>query len=210
VRIRFGEFRLDTDRRELSRRSEIVRLTPKAFQLLQLLAEARPDAVSQKSLHDALWPDSFVNEGSLHNLIYQARRALNDGAHETIRTVYGFGFSFAADVADAGVLGQCQLIVGEEDFTLREGENVIGREWDAAVRINASSISRRHARIVIDGRRAILDDLRSKNGTWLEGHRLRGPRELENGDQILFGTVTAKFLLLAVPSSTETARRDEP
>lgn len=205
MRIRFGEFRLDTDRRELSRGSESIRLTPKAFQLLQLLAEARPKAVSQKELHDTLWPDTFVDDGSLHNLIYQLRHALNDAAHETIRTVYGFGFSFAAPVVseDAGAVAQCLLTMGDEDFALREGENIIGREWDAQVRIDAPSLSRRHARILVDAGRATIEDLGSKNGTSVDGRRLRSQRELSDGDQILFGTVAAKFRLLPGPPSTE-------
>lgn len=210
MRIRFGEFRLDTDRHELCRGAEVVRLTPKAFQLLQVLAEARPGAVSQKDLQDALWPNTFVDEGSLHNLIYQLRQALGDGAHETIRTVYGFGFSFAAAAIaeDAAAIGQCQLTIGDRDFILHEGENVIGRERHASVRIDTSSISRRHARIIVDGRHAVLEDLGSKNGTSVDGHRLRNARELESGSEILFGTVAAKFVLLPVLSSTETARHD--
>lgn len=205
MRIRFGDFRLDTDQRELSRGSESIRLTPKAFQLLQLLAEARPKAVSQKELHDTLWPDTFVDDGSLHNLIYQLRQALDDAAHETIRTVYGFGFSFAAPglSEDAGAVPQYLLTIGDEDFTLREGENVIGREWDAAVRLDSPSISRRHAHIVVEGNRATIEDLGSKNGTSVDGHPLRRPRELSNGDQILFGSVAAKFRLLPSPPSTE-------
>ncbi len=205
MRIRFGDFRLDTDRRELSRGTESIRLTPKALQLLQVLVEARPRAVSQKELHDALWPDTFVDDGSLHNLIYQLRQALDDAAHETIRTVYGFGFSFAAPCIadDAGAAAQYLLTIADEDFTLREGENVVGRDWDAAVRIDAPSMSRKHARIVVEGSHATIEDLGSKNGTSVDGRRLRGPRELNNGDQILFGSVPATFRLLPSPASTE-------
>lgn len=205
MRIRFGEFRLDTDRRELRRGQEPVRITPKAFQLLELLVAARPKALSQKVLQNDLWPDTFVDDGSLHNLIYQLRQALDDAAHETIRTVYGFGFSFAASgvAEDAGAVAQCLVTIGDEDFMLREGENVIGRDWDAAVRIDAPSMSRRHARIVVEGTRASIEDLGSKNGTSVDGRRLRSSRELSDGDQILFGTVAAKFRFLPGPPSTE-------
>ena len=67
-------------------------------------------------------------------------------------------------------------------------------------------VSRRHARITVDGRRAILEDLGSKNGTSVDGRPLHNPRELASGNEILFGTVVAKFVLLPVLSSTETAR----
>ena len=52
---------------------------------------------------------------------------------------------------------------------LLEGENVIGRDPDAALWIDHASVSRRHARIVIGGGKATLEDLESKNGTFLNG-----------------------------------------
>ena len=54
MRAEFDDFILDTDRRELIRGGEVVRLAPKAFQLLQILIECRPKAVSQQELYDRL------------------------------------------------------------------------------------------------------------------------------------------------------------
>lgn len=177
--------------------------------LLETLIEHRPKAISQEDLYDRLWPDSFVDKTSLHKVMYQLRKALDDDHHTMIRTVYGFGFSFAATVVDeerGRPSVRCQIVIGDSEFDLREGENLVGRERDAAVRIETRSISRRHARIIISGERATLEDLRSKNGTWLRGKRIhRG--ELNDGDSILFGMVAAAFRIVPAERSTETDLR---
>ncbi len=204
--IRFGEFILDTDRRELLRNTIPVPLSPKVFQLLEMLVERRPKAVAQQELYDRLWPDTFVEKGNLHNLIYQLREALGDKDQTSIRTVYGFGFSFAAAVAENPPPASWQVVIGDQEFDLREGENIVGRERNAAVRIDASSISRHHARIVVTSDGVSVEDLGSKNGTMVEGRKIHAIHPLRDGDRIIFGTVAAA--LRAVPSvpSTETAR----
>src|SRR6266513_2519116 len=122
MRIRFGDFVLDTDRRELLRRGDAVHLPPKTFQLLQILTEERPKAVAQQDLYDHLWPDTFVEKSNLHNLIYQLREALEDSEQSIIRTVYGFGFAFAAPVGDvAPVLWQ--IVIADREFDLQDGGN---------------------------------------------------------------------------------------
>jgi len=207
VRVRFDDFLLDTERRELTRAGAPVPLRPKAMRLLETLVEQRPKAISQKELVDRLWPDSFVDTTSLHKVIYQLRKALDDEHQTIVRTVYGFGFSFAATVVDeaaARLSARWRIVIGDSEFDLHDGENLVGREHDAAVRIEAPSISRRHARIIIDGETATLEDLRSKNGTWLRGKRVhRG--ELNDGDSILFGTVAAAFRIVPPERSTETS-----
>lgn len=206
MRVRFHDLLLDTERRELSRGSARVPLRPKAMQLLETLVEQRPRAMSQEELYDRLWPDTFVDKTSLHKVMYQLRQALGDDEQTIIRTVYGFGFSFAAGVIDeapGAPAVRCQIVIGDSEFDLREGENLVGRDHEAAVRIESPSISRRHARIVISGERVTLEDLRSKNGTFLRGKRLhRG--ELSDGDAILFGTVAAAFRIVRAEESTET------
>ncbi|PYQ57310.1 MAG: hypothetical protein DMF58_18570 [Acidobacteria bacterium] len=86
MRVRFGDFVLDTERHELLRYGDRVHLPPKTFQLLQILAEERPKAVAQEDLYDRLWPKTFVEKSNLHNLIYQLREALDDGEQTIIRT----------------------------------------------------------------------------------------------------------------------------
>jgi len=206
VRVRFYDFLLDTERRELSRAGTPVPLRPKAMRLLETLIEHRPKAISQEELYDRLWPDSFVDKISLHKVMYQLRKALDDDHQTMIRTVYGFGFSFAAAAIyeePGSPSARCQIVIGDSEFDLREGENLVGREHGAAVRIEAPSISRRHARIIISGEQATLEDLQSKNGTWIRGTRIhRG--ELKDGDSIVFGIVAAAFRIVPAEQSTET------
>jgi len=205
MRVRFSEFVLDADRRELMRDREPVALRPKTFQLLQALIERRPKAVAQDELYDLLWPGTFVHKTGLHKLVYQLREALGDGEQTIIRTVYGFGFAFAAPAADDAPVARAVyiLVIGESEFELREGETIIGRERGLQIRLDASSVSRRHARIVIDGARATIEDLHSRNGTSVNGKRVH-TRELADGDAILFGTVPATLRIVPAEASTET------
>src|SRR5438034_1146746 len=98
--VQFGEFVLDESRRQLLRGVDAVHLSPKAFQMLSILVEERPRAVSKSALQDRLWPDTFVTEGNLTTTIAELRSALGDDAREPrfIRTVHRFGYSFAASV----------------------------------------------------------------------------------------------------------------
>ena len=70
---------------------------------------------------------------------------------------------------------------------LREGENVIGRGVECLVRIDSDRVSRRHARLVVEGAHATIEDLGSKNGTYLDGRRITGSVTLHPGDMIGVG-----------------------
>ena len=76
---------------------------------------------------------------------------------------------------------------------LMEGENLIGRGEEMAVRIDADGVSRRHARIVADAGRFTLEDLGSKNGTYLRERRLEEPAVIESGDVFRLGRTTLVF-----------------
>jgi DNA-binding winged helix-turn-helix (wHTH) protein len=191
VRFRFGEFALDTERRQLSRGAERVRLSPKAFQLLAILAEQRPKAVSQQEIYDAIWPGSLVHTSSLHKLIHEVRAALDDGEHKLVCTVYGYGFSFAAE--DSPVVSW-QLIVNDEVFVLRAGENIVGRDVGMNVRIDVPSVSRRHARLIVERNHVLLEDLGSKNGTRADGRLVREPVKLSSNTSLTFGAIRARLL----------------
>ena len=96
MQVSFGEFVLDLDSRELRRGAEPVRLSPKAFQLLEILVINRPKALSKADLQDKLWPDTFVVEKNLANLVSEIRQALGDSpsAPGFIRTVPRYGYAF--------------------------------------------------------------------------------------------------------------------
>ena len=68
-----------------------------------------------------------------------------------------------------------------------EGENVLGRDSTATVRLESMRISRYHARIVLSEKDATLEDLGSKNGTFLQGERIAEPARLQQGDRFASG-----------------------
>jgi DNA-binding winged helix-turn-helix (wHTH) protein len=212
VRHRFGTFTLDDDTRQLLRRGKDVHLSPKTFDLLSFLVRNRSRAVSKVELQEKVWPDTFVEETNLAGLIVQLRRALHDSAGNPkfIHTVYGFGYRFVGDVqadtpaARAQPRNRFSLTLLDRRLALVEGPNVVGRSEDAPIQIVAPGVSRRHARIVVRGDQAILEDLGSKNGTHLNGHRVSTPCVLADGDRIQFGAVEAAFSADADLSATET------
>ena len=106
MQVHFGEWRLDPDARQLLRGNEPVHVSPKAFELLKLLVEHRPQALSKTDLHAAIWPATFVSEASLAQLVSEIRAAIGDNAHEPrfLRTVHGFGYAFACDAPDIRAL----------------------------------------------------------------------------------------------------------
>ena len=69
-------------------------------------------------------------------------------------------------------------------WVVDRAEMLLGREESCDIVIPVRQISRQHLRIVMEGGSAVIEDLRSKNGTWVNGYRLTGMRELEDGDEI--------------------------
>jgi DNA-binding winged helix-turn-helix (wHTH) protein len=208
VQVRFGESVFDSEARELRRRGAVVRLSPLAFDLLRLLVEKRPRALSQSELKDHLWPDSFVGRTSLAGLVTEIRKAVGDNGAEPrlIRTHHGFGYSFCGDTGrtdGAGVV--CRLLCGAREISIGQGEHVIGRGPDCAVRVDAPKTSRHHARIVVTGEAAVLEDLGSKNGTSVGGRAIEGRTPLRHGDEIGIGMTVLIFLGPAGTGATETA-----
>ncbi len=80
-----------------------------------------------------------------------------------------------------------------------------GRGADSLVWIDAQGVSRRHARILVSAGLATLEDLGSKNGTFVNDIRLTAPVALHDGDELRIGRVPMTLKIFARPSSTETA-----
>jgi pSer/pThr/pTyr-binding forkhead associated (FHA) protein len=74
-----------------------------------------------------------------------------------------------------------------QSVELPDGSWVIGRDPGCRIRLHAASVSRRHARFVVDGDRVFLEDLESCNGTFVDGVRLAGRAEVTLGVEIRFG-----------------------
>jgi DNA-binding winged helix-turn-helix (wHTH) protein len=216
MQIRFGDFVLDTDTRELTRDSRAVHLSPKAFQLLALLVTARPSALSKEALYQHLWPNTFVVEANLSNLIGELRAAIGDDSRRPrfVRTVHGFGYAFRealpapSAAADRRSPVLYQLVWEGGRATFGEGEHVVGRDPTLELCVDSSSVSRRHARLLIGGGEAMLEDLGSKNGTFVNGKRLRAAVVLSDRDQLRVGSVRLKFRILSTQPSTETTGTD--
>jgi hypothetical protein len=193
-----------------------VHISPKAFKLLQTLLESRPRAIPKAELHQRLWPDTVVSEVNLPTLIAEIRAAIGDGARapEFIRTVYGYGYAFSGTAVatrrNGSVVGAgdsvFRLLWGHREIALSEGENVLGRGAASLVWIDAQEVSRRHARVMVAAGLATLEDLGSKNGTFVNGNRLTAAAvALRDGDQLRIGNVPMTLRIFAKPSSTETA-----
>lgn len=212
---RFGVWTLDSESRALLREGKAVALSPKAFKLLHVLIEARPRAIPKAELHTKLWPDTVVSDVNLPTLIAEIRSTIGDGARapEFIRTVYGYGYAFsgvAVSVRRDGSLASpgdriYRLLWGQREVALEERENALGRGEDSVVWIDAPSVSRRHARLTIAGNLATLEDLGSKNGTFVNGIRISAPVALRDGDELKIGSVPMTLKIFARPSVTETA-----
>jgi Tol biopolymer transport system component/DNA-binding winged helix-turn-helix (wHTH) protein len=98
----FGDFRLDAAKRLLlNRDGKPLSLTPKAFETLLYLVERGGAVLDKDELMRAVWPDTFVEENNLNQLISALRRVLGDdrARHRYIMTVPGRGYCFVADVS---------------------------------------------------------------------------------------------------------------
>ena len=204
---------LNSDTRQLLGDGTEVHLSPKALSLLLMLLEERLRAVSKAELQAALWPSTFVGEANLTTLVREIRRALGDTGQGSkyIRTVHRFGYRFVANVtaaestapvSNAGI--RMSVTGGGRQFLLAEGVTVIGRAGDAGVRIESGGVSRHHARIVIDRGHAHVEDLGSKNGTFVGGKPVTGARVLRDGDEIRVGPVALTFSVAPTTQATET------
>jgi DNA-binding winged helix-turn-helix (wHTH) protein len=205
MRVRFGAFLFDSTQRELTRGGASVPLSPKAFALLEALIEAAPAAVSKEALYERLWPRTFVEAGNLHNLASDIRTAFGDPS--VLRTVHRFGYAFEpAAVPDEIV--RYSIVVGKEEIPLHGGTNVIGRDAGDAVVLNAPEVSRHHARLVVNGPEVTLEDLGSKNGTFVGTTRVTTPVALREGDEIVIGKTRLRLHAMRALASTVTGNHE--
>lgn len=216
MRIRFEDCVFDSDTHEVLRGRRALSVGPKAFQMLEILIRERPKAVTKRQLRAELWPGVFVTEANLPNLITELRAALGDRARRPriIRTVRGFGYAFSAPAQAVTSVAQSpadgplyRLIWGNREIALAPGENVIGRATDSALFIDHSSVSRRHARILVKPSGAVLEDLGSKNGTLLRGKRITRAERLSDKDPIEIGPAALVFRLFKHTESTASTTR---
>ena len=225
MKVRFGSFVFDSGTRVLleasgprtpsrprtpvpglqpaSRTPHPVHLSPKAFDVLEILLARRPNVVNKDVLMQEIWGGKVVEEANLAIVIGEIRKAVGDDSKSPaiIVTVPRRGYRFAAEAQDvdaeraspADQFVPCWLTWNEKTLPLREGENLVGRHPACAVWINASSVSRTHARIVARAGKVVIEDRGSRNGTFVDGRKIDAPHVLADGSTITFGSESTIF-----------------
>jgi TolB-like protein/DNA-binding winged helix-turn-helix (wHTH) protein len=151
---RFGEFALDSRKRTLSRAESPVSLTAKAFDVLLFLAQHPNRLVTKEELLQAVWGDTFVEEGNLAQYISHLRKALGDVSEDArlIVTIARKGYQFTADVtvtkaADSAKQAAVQVSTADGSPAQSGIENPAAeavsrdpRHWQKAVIVGASAV----------------------------------------------------------------------
>jgi hypothetical protein len=196
---------LDVQSRRLYRDGREVPLPPRAVELLKLLIDHAPKALTKTEVRDLLGSETVMSEHAVAKLVSDVRALIGDSAQppSIIRTIHRFGYALSL-VKDAPSVTSARLTWANRDFPLHEGENIIGRSADVDVPIYASIVSRRHARLVVHRGSAHVEDLGSKNGTFVGSERLAAPRLLRDGDVLRVGDYSLIYRMTAANAETVT------
>jgi DNA-binding winged helix-turn-helix (wHTH) protein len=184
--------------------SRQLHLSPKAFDVLEVLLARRPNVVSKDVLLREIWGSKVVEEANLAIAVGEIRKALGDDpkSPSIVLTVSRRGYRFAADTQDLELRDataapdpavRCWLTWRDMTLPLRDGENPVGRHPASAVWINAASVSRAHARIYATASGMTVEDRGSRNGTFVDGKRIAGPHVLVDGSTVTFGSEDTVF-----------------
>jgi hypothetical protein len=134
--------------------------------------------------------------------------------------VHGHGYAFAAEATEEYAElrppplaathpdpPRAWLYLGVQPVPLHDGVLVIGRDPAASISVPFPQTSWQHARLTVTAARVSIEDLGSKNGTYVRGQRITAPTDLTDGDDVLMGT--ARFVFVRAPGergTTATAR----
>ncbi|MGH9144555.1 MAG: FHA domain-containing protein [Vicinamibacterales bacterium] len=219
MRVQFAEFTLDGATRQLRHRSRgEIRLSPKAFDLLTVLIEQRPNVVDKADLHRRIWPETYVVDANLNVLIAEIRRALEDSPRDAkfIRTVHAVGYAFSGDAVDLTDRSPSRkptpvrfwLVWNERVIVLQDGDNIVGRDPECTVWLDAPGVSRRHARISIarGDDSVVVQDLQSTNGTLVQNSPITSDVRLKDGAVIQIGSADLTLRIWSDSKSPETER----
>lgn len=224
--FRFAGFELDLAAYVLRAHGEAVRLEKIPMEILILLVQRAGTLIERSEMAAAVWgPGVFLEqEAAINTAVRKIRQVLRDdaAAPRFVQTVVGKGYRFIASVEsinadEPGVSSNLDeagcpryvVRVGGQEFVLPAGETVLGRDPSAGVYVDHPSVSRRHARLSIKGGRAQIEDLDSRNGTYVNGRRLDGPSEIREDAIIGLGPVTLVFCVLRAPASTQSMTSGE-
>jgi DNA-binding winged helix-turn-helix (wHTH) protein len=206
--FRLGEWLVEPDLNLISRGTETVRLETKVMELLVFLASRGSRLVTRREIFDGVWGTEFICDNTLTHATSELRSALGDDARRPrfIETIHSRGYRMLVPVtslegremADPGTPSHCRILCGSRSVQLRQGLNLIGRAAEATVRVDSVWVSRHHACITIDGRNATIEDLDSRNATFLNGFKLTRPMPLTDGDTICLGKLSTALRFITV------------
>jgi DNA-binding winged helix-turn-helix (wHTH) protein len=220
--VRFGLFELDLVTGELRRKGLRVALQEQPFQVLAMLVQRAGDLVTRDELRARLWPDAvFVDfDHGLNKAVTKIRSALGDLAASPryVETLERRGYRFIAAVEPVGSAARqepaghagvtlVRLVSDDRSLPLGEGRHIIGRDPSAPIWVDSSLASRRHAAIVVSPSAISVEDLGSRNGTFVNGARIDAVSPLAHGDEIRVGP--ARFVVHAAPADQLTITAPE-
>jgi len=213
-----GDWMVEPTLDRITRDDREVRLRPRAMDVLTVLALSSGKLVTKNELIDEVWRTEHVGDHALTQVIAELRAALGDDARNPsfIENIPRRGYRLVASViptaessvSSRGATMPFKLETDDGTHPLLQGSTVIGRTEDADICIDKTEVSRCHAMVTVQGTTAIIEDLGSKNGTFVNGHQVAGPTPLTNGDEIWIGRSVARmrFLIEGEPTKTEASR----
>jgi DNA-binding winged helix-turn-helix (wHTH) protein len=208
MRLKFEDCVLDLRARQLTRADKVVSLEPKMYDLLEVLITRRPAVVTNNELDEFLWPEVYVARTSLTRLVSELRAVLGDTPRDShiIRTVYKTGYAFCASVTTLPAAGAApatiEIIWKRQSVPLPDGEYIAGRDADCSLVIDASTVSRRHARITVLSATVTIEDLDSTNGTFVNGTRISLPTAVATGNPIALGSEVLQLRMRGAAAQT--------
>jgi len=185
------------------RRQIVVSLRPRVMEVLVALADRAGDVMSKGELVDVVWSSGFVSDNTITHCIKELRKDLGDTTKppRLVQTIPRRGYRLTGSVRTADSTGgtslidQARFMLAAERLNvyLVDGENVIGRGGEAQIVIQSSWISRHHARIVVGEHGVTIEDLGSKNGTFVCDQMIDQPTRLCDGDVLRIGDHRFEF-----------------
>jgi predicted component of type VI protein secretion system len=96
-------------------------------------------------------------------------------------------------------------------ISLADGVTTVGRHDECQLRVKSSQVSRKHCEIFEKKGLLLVKDLKSSNGTFVNGKKIDGQRVLEPGDELMIGQITLKVIKKgAVPADAAPAPAAKP
>ncbi len=183
-----------------------VQLEQRVMAVLVCLARNAGDVVTRRHLVDSVWDEGFVADNTITHAVAELRKAFGDSHRDPtfIETIHRRGYRLIAPVhfdemssfMNSATHFSYLAVARGIEFPLFDGANLIGRGPDTTIMIPSMKVSRHHAKITVEHDAASLEDLGSKNGTYLNGTKIQEPVELDGGDLIGVGCVTETVLVV--------------